>query len=343
MKEDSVVQFRRPGEARDELTELLRSGARRLLEQALAAELEEFLSTMGARRDEQGRAAVVRNGYQPEREILSGIGPVRVKMPKVRSRDEEPAVFRSKIVPRYVRRARALDVALPWLYLYGISSGNMAEALRALVGTPAKNLSATVIGRLKRVWYEEYESWRTQRLDRDRWVYVWADGIYSGLRADDERLCVLVLIGVNERGQKSFLAIEDGVRESTQSWREVLLKLKARGLTEPPLLATGDGALGFWAALEELYPRTAHQRCWVHSVPRRAQTRRVKCLFPDRTSKSGSLGQRVAARAAALKHVRHCVASTHAGPANKPAGRSESERADLAPSCNSGSYSWESQ
>lgn len=285
MKQDSVVQFRRPGDVRDDLTELLRSGARRLLEEALAAELEEFLSTLASRRDGQGRAGVVRNGYQPEREVLTGIGPVAVKLPKVRSRDGEPAVFRSKIVPPYVRRARSVDAALPWLYLHGISTGDMAEALRALVGAEAMNLSSAVVSRLKRVWYDEYESWRARELDRDRWVYLWADGIYSGLRAEDERLCVLVVVGVNERGQKAFLAIEDGVRESTQSWREVLLSLKRRGLTESPLLGIGDGALGFWAALEELYPKTRHQRCWVHKsanvlnyAPKSVQPRMKKAL-----------------------------------------------------------------
>lgn len=264
MAKDSVIAFRRPGALQDELTGLLRSGARRLLEEALAAELEEFLGAMASRRTGQGRPGVVRNGYLPEREILTGIGPVEVSVPKVRSRDGERALFRSQIVPRYVRRARSVDAALPWLYLHGISTGDMAEALGVLVGPSAQNLSAPVVSRLKRVWYEEYAHWREQKLDRDRWVYLWADGIYSGLRAEDERLCVLVVVGVNERGYKHLLAIEDGVRESTQSWREVLLGLKARGLTEAPKLAVGDGALGFWAALDEIYPQTRPQRCWCH-------------------------------------------------------------------------------
>jgi putative transposase len=265
MRQDSVVRLRQPGAVQDELTQMLRSGARRLLEEALAGELEEFLHSMVSRRDAYGRAAVVRNGYQPERQIVTGIGPVPVHMPKLRSRDTEPVAFRSRLVPRYVRRARSVDVALPWLYLHGISTGNMAGAVQALLGTEA-NLSAPVVSRLKRVWSEEYEQWRKRRLDRDRWVYVWADGIYSGLRGEDGKLCVLVVVGVNERGQKSFLAIEDGVRESTQSWREVLLALKARGLSAPPKLAVGDGALGFWAALDEIYPATQQQRCWVHKT-----------------------------------------------------------------------------
>jgi putative transposase len=263
-KDSRVVAFRRPGALQDEITEVLRSGARRLIEEALAGELEEYLSTMASRRTEQDRPAVVRNGYLPERQVLTGIGPVAVSVPKVRSRDGEQALFRSQLVPRYVRRARSVDAALPWLYLQGISTGKMAEALGVLVGPGAGNMSAPVVSRLKAVWYEEYERWRQQKLDGDRWVYLWADGIYSGLRAEDERLCVLVVVGVNESGIKQVLAIEDGVRESTQSWREVLLGLKARGLCEPPKLAVGDGALGFWAALKEVYPQTRGQRCWCH-------------------------------------------------------------------------------
>jgi putative transposase len=266
MNEDTVVRLAKPGSVSDELTELLRNGAVRLIEQAVAAEFDEFLVRYAERRDERGRRAVVRNGYQPERAVLTGIGPVTVKVPKVRSRGEGPAVFRSHLVPPYVRRARSIEAALPWLYLHGISTGNMAAALEVLVGPNVRGLSAPVVSRLKRVWAGEYEAWRKRRLDQDRWVYLWADGIYSGLRADDKRLCALVVIGVNERGQKRFLAIEDGVRESTQSWREVLLDLKARGFTVPAKLAVGDGALGFWAALEEIYPETVHQRCWVHKT-----------------------------------------------------------------------------
>jgi len=165
-----------------------------------------------------------------------------------------------------VRRARQLDVAIPWLYLKGISSGQMLEALEVLVGPEAKGLSSGVVSRLKRQWETEYREWCQRDLSQDRWVYLWADGIYSGLRAEGERLCVLVIVGVNEQGEKHFLAIEEGVRESKQSWREVLLDLKRRGLEQAPKLAIGDGALGFWAALEEVYPETRHQRCWVHKT-----------------------------------------------------------------------------
>jgi putative transposase len=267
MTEDTVVRLAKPGSGiSDALTELLRNGAVRLIEQAVAAELDEFLERYCERQDARGRRAVVKNGYQPERGIVTGIGLVPVKVPKVRSRDEEPAVFRSELVPPYVRRARSIDAALPWLYLHGISTGDMAEALELLVGESVRGLSAPVVSRLKRVWSGEYAAWRKRNLADDRWVYLWADGIYSGLRADDQRLCALVVIGANERGQKRFLAIEDGIRESTQSWREVLLDLKERGLKLPAKLAVGDGALGFWAALEEIYPETAQQRCWVHKT-----------------------------------------------------------------------------
>jgi putative transposase len=237
-----------------------------LIAEAVHSELEEFLAGFAGQHDELGRAGVVRNGYQPERSILTGLGPIAVRIPKVRSRGEQPAVFRSTLVPPYVRRARAMEAALPWLYLHGVSTGDMREALAALVGPEAGGLSAPVVSRLKAQWTQEYEAWCRSSLGTERWVYLWADGIYSGLRAEDERLCALVVIGVNERGEKHFLEIEDGVRESKQSWRELLLNLKRRGLTVPAKLAVGDGALGFWAALEELYPETRWQRCWVHKM-----------------------------------------------------------------------------
>lgn len=265
MSKNSVVEFARRDEARDPLTELLRSGARELLQQAVEAELASFMDEFRERRLDDGRATVVRNGYLPERDIQTGIGPVTVKVPKVRSKDGKPVTFRSALVPPYVRKTRTLEAALPWLYLKGVSTGEMEEALSVLVGPEAKGLSASTVSRLKAQWKTEYEAWRTRRLDKDRWVYLWADGIYSGLRAEDARLCALVVIGVNERGEKHFLAIEDGERESTLSWREVLCGLKARGLN-PPELAIGDGAMGFWAALEEVYPITRQQRCWVHKT-----------------------------------------------------------------------------
>jgi transposase-like protein len=234
--------------------------------QAVEAEFADFLTRVSGERLADGRAAVVRNGFQPEREILTGLGSVSVRVPKARSRVEAPAVFRSALVPPYVRRAKSVEAVLPWLYLHGISTGNMQEALAALLGPEAAGLSASAVARLKGCWTEEYRLWRRSKLGKDRWVYLWVDGIYSGLRAEDQRLCALVVVGVNERGQKKLLAIEDGVRESKQSWREVLLELKGRGLTIPPRLAVGDGALGFWAAVREIYPETRPQRCWVHKT-----------------------------------------------------------------------------
>lgn len=249
----------------DSLTELLRKGARDLIEQAVEVELNEFLEQFCGRSLPDGRAAVVRNGYLPEREIQTGIGPVSVKIPKVRAKDGAPVTFRSALVPPYVRKTGTLDAALPWLYLKGISSGEMGNALEVLVGPEAKGLSASTVSRLKQRWREDYKAWSRKSWENDQWVYVWADVIYSGLRAENAKLCALVLIGVNERGEKRFLAIEDGVRESTQSWREVLLGLKARGMNAPKL-AVGDGAMGFWAALDEVYPKTRHQRCWMHKT-----------------------------------------------------------------------------
>ena len=233
MIESNVIALAGRETGRDELTDLLRNGARTLIAQALEAEVKALLERFKDDQDEHGRARVVRNGHHPEREIQTGIGPVTVKVPKVRSRSGEPVAFRSALVPPYVRKTRSLEAALPWLYLKGISTGEMQTALEALVGLEAKGLSASTVSRLKQRWAAEYDAWRQRRWDKDRWVYVWADGIYSGLRADDQRLCALVVIGVNERGEKHFLAIEDGVRESTQSWREVLLGLKHRGLKAP--------------------------------------------------------------------------------------------------------------
>jgi putative transposase len=266
MKKDTVVELHRPASGQDLLSTMLREGAQRLVAQAVQAEFDDFLARVAGGRLEDGRAVVVRNGFQPEREILTGLGSVSVRIPKARSRSEEPTVFRSALVPPYVRRARSVEAVLPWLYLHGVSTGNMQAALAALLGADAAGLSASAVARLKGCWTEEYRLWRRAKLDKDRWVYLWVDGIYSGLRAEDQRLCALVVVGVNERGQKKLLAIEDGVRESKQSWREVLLELKGRGLTIPPRLAVGDGALGFWAAVREIYPDTRPQRCWVHKT-----------------------------------------------------------------------------
>jgi transposase-like protein len=263
MSENNIIDLAAQSADFDPLNDLLQAGARQLIAQAVEAELDELLLQHSARRTADGKAGVVRNGYHPERKLQTGIGPVSIKIPKVRAQSGAPVTFRSALVPPYVRKTKSLEAALPWLYLKGVSSGEMDAALKVLVGPQALGLSASTLSRLKQVWADEYHNWRKERLDKDKWVYVWADGIYSGLRGADEKLCALVIIGVNERGEKQFLAIEDGVRESTQSWREVLLQLKSRGMNEPKL-AIGDGAMGFWAALEEVFPGSRQQRCWMH-------------------------------------------------------------------------------
>jgi len=265
MKKGNVFEKEGQEGVIDPLTELLRDGARQLIHRAVDAELQELLSEYSGHKTEDGRAGVVKNGYHPEREIQTGVGPVTVKIPKVRSRTGEPVTFHSALVPPYVRKTKTLEAALPWLYLKGISTGEMKDALKVLIGPKAAGLSASVVSRLKQEWAKEYMKWSEEALDKDRWVYVWADGVYSGVRADRAKLCALVVIGVNERGKKRFLVIEDGVRESTQSWREALLKLKSRGMNMPEL-AIGDGAMGFWAALEEVYPESRQQRCWMHKT-----------------------------------------------------------------------------
>lgn len=265
MNKSTVIALEDRAESLDPLTELLRAGARQLIEQAVETELQELLAAHAGRLLADGRAGVVRNGYLPEWEIQTGLGPITVRIPKVRVKTGEPVTFRSALVPPYVRKTRSLEAALPWLYLKGVSSGEMEAALEVLVGPEAKGLSASTVSRLKHSWAQEYQEWQKSRLDKERWVYVWADGVYSGLRAEQTKLCALVVIGVNACGEKRFLAIEDGARESTQSWREVLLKLKARGMNVPRL-AIGDGAMGFWAALEEVYGDTRQQRCWMHKT-----------------------------------------------------------------------------
>ena len=265
MEMSNIVDFSSRDEISDALTDLLRTGAQQLIASAVEAELEGYLEQFAALRTMEGHAEVVRNGHHPARPIQTGIGPVSVRIPKVRSKEGKPVTFRSALVPPYVRKTRTLEATLPWLYLKGISTGEMGAALKVLLGPDAKGLSANTISRLKQDWAKEYEGWRNTQLDKEPIVYIWADGIYSGLRGEDEKLCALVIVGVNARGQKQFLAIEDGVRESTQSWREVLLSLKSRGMNAPKL-AIGDGAMGFWAALDEVFPTSSQQRCWQHKT-----------------------------------------------------------------------------
>ena len=266
MKNDNAGTWGQPGGMGDALTELLRHGARGLIEQAVETELLVLLEQYANVTDLAGRQAVVRNGYLPEREILTGLGPVAVRMPKVRDRSQNGIKFNSAIVPPYVRKAQRVEAALPWLYLRGISTGDMQEALSVLLGAAAKGLSPAVVSRLKAEWAEEYAAWNRRDLSGEHYVYVWADGIYSTLRGEDDRLCLLVLIGVNEQGEKRLLALSDGYRESKASWLNVRHDLQARGLNTAPALAIGDGALGFWAAQDEAWPETRSQRCWVHKT-----------------------------------------------------------------------------
>ena len=267
MSKNKVVELKKQAQIeKDSLTDLLLTGAKQLLFAAVGAELDDLLFEFKELKSEDGRQAVVRNGYLPEREILTGIGPVEVKVPKVRDRSKSGIKFNSKLLPPYLRRSKSLEETLPWLYLKGISTGDFSEALQSLVGEGTKGLSASVISRLNSKWETEHEDWAKRDLSKKRYVYFWADGIYFNVRMEESRQCILVIIGVTEYGKKEFVAIEDGYRESEQSWREVLLGLKNRGLEIGPSLAVGDGALGFWGALTKIYPETHHQRCWVHKT-----------------------------------------------------------------------------
>ena len=246
------------------LQERLKKGAQQLLAQAIEAELAILL---GKYENEtiNGLKRVVRNGYQPERNIQTGLGDIEVKVPKVRDRKNEGIKFNSSLVPPYLKRTKNIEELIPWLYLRGISTGDMQPALVSLLGDDAKGLSANTVSRLKSSWEEEYKQWSTRSLDKRRYVYIWADGIYSKVRMDD-KLCLLVIMGVDDTGRKELLAVVDGVRESEMSWTEVLNQLQSQGLTLPPKLAIGDGALGFWNAITKVWPTTQHQRCWVHKT-----------------------------------------------------------------------------
>jgi len=266
MRNDNAGWMGSPRVIEDPLTELLRQGAHDLIQKAVEVELHGLLAEYGNITDLSGRQAVVRNGYLPEREILTGLGAVTVRVPKVRDRSGSGIKFNSALAPPYVRKAQRVEAALPWLYPRGISTGDMQEALSVLLGPAAKGLSPAVVSRLKAQWTQDYQTWSQCDLSAERYVYVWADGIYSTLRGEEERRCLLVLIGVNERGEKRLLALSDGYRESKASWLSVLQDLQARGLKTPPALAIGDGALGFWAAVDEAWPETRGQRCWVHKT-----------------------------------------------------------------------------
>jgi len=266
----NVVHLRQPEELEDPLTDILRSGARRLLAQAVELEAETFLAGMQALKLPDGRDRLVRHGYGPERMIQTGIGPVAVSRVKIRDRgaasDDDRVRFSSSILPKWARRTRSLDALLPILYLRGVSTGDFQEALAALLGRDAPNLSPSVIARLSAEWQAEYERWQGRDLSARRYLYVWADGVYLQARMEEHAECMLVIIGATPEGAKELVGFQVGVRESAQSWRELLIEVKRRGLTIAPEIAVGDGALGFWKALEEIYPGTRHQRCWVHKT-----------------------------------------------------------------------------
>jgi putative transposase len=256
---------------KDTLTEVLRQGARKMLAEAIEAEVADYLQYREHLLDEVGHRVVVRNGHLPERQLQTPLGEIPVHQPRVRDRRPaaERETFRSSILPPYLRKTRALEELLPWLYLKGVSTGDFSEALAALLGPEAPGLSATTMTRLKSCWEEEYKAWQGRSLAARRYVYLWADGVYFNVRLEspgNARQCILVLMGATAEGKKELLAVADGYRESEQSWLELLLDLRARGLLDDPELATGDGALGFWKALPKVYPKTRRQRCWVHKT-----------------------------------------------------------------------------
>ena len=266
MSDDTVLKLSQPSTFSDPLTEVLRSGARSLLARAVEAEVAAFLDGHSEARTEEGRRRLVRHGHLPEREIMTGIGPVAVRAPRVRDRTGQGAErirFSSALLPPYARRSKSLEVLIPVLYLKGISTGDFAEALAALLGPDAGGLSASTVARLTEVWADEHAHWLKRDLSARHYVYFWADGIHVQARLEDDAQCLLVIIGATPEGKKELVGLIDGVRESAQSWRELLLDLKRRGLAVAPELAIADGALGFWKAIEEVWPRTRSQRCWV--------------------------------------------------------------------------------
>ena len=271
MPNDNVTKLIQPGAFEDLLTDVLRNGARALLAQAVEAEVAEFLGKHADLKTGDGRQRVVRHGHLPERDVMTGIGPVAVSQPRIRDRgasadDAGRIRFTPTILPPYARRSRSLEVLIPILYLKGISTGDFEEALAALLGKDAPGLSARTISRLKEVWTDEHLCWTQRDLSARRYVYVWADGIYLQARLEDEKQCILVLIGATPEGKKELIGFTDGARESAQDWRELLLDLKRRGLSISPKLAVADGGLGFWKALGEIWPMCVGQRCWVHKT-----------------------------------------------------------------------------
>jgi putative transposase len=269
-RDTTVVPFRQPDAIDDPLTEIAREGARRMLAQVLMVEADAFVAQWKDLKLPDGRDRVVRHGHGPQRSIQTGIGPVEVRRAKVRDRAEVEADqkirFTSSILPKWARRTKSLDALLPILYLRGVSTGDFQEALAALLGKDAPNLSPAVISRLTAEWQADYDAWQKRDLSARRYVYIWADGVYLQARMENNAECMLVLIGATPEGKKELVGFQTGARESAQSWRELLIDIKRRGLEIAPDLAVGDGALGFWNAIDEVFPATRHQRCWVHKT-----------------------------------------------------------------------------
>jgi transposase-like protein len=270
MPKDNVIELKKPERFIDDpITEVLRTGAKKLLAEALEVEIEDYISQYKDLKNNQNRRRVVRNGYLPEREIQTGIGSVSVKVPRARdlqpNQEPGPIRFSSSLLPRYMRKTKSMEELIPWLYLKGISTNDFTDALAALVGKDSPGLSASTISRLKSIWQDDLEQWQKRDLSHKRYAYIWADGIYCNVRME-ERQCLLVIIGATEGGKKELLALDSGFRESELSWSEILIDLKHRGLKKAPKLAIGDGSLGFWKALVKVYEDTRRQRCWVHKT-----------------------------------------------------------------------------
>jgi putative transposase len=270
--DSEVLAFRQQFDDKSPLDELVREGARRMIQAAIDAEVDGFIERHSVRVDELGRRLVVKNGSLPPREILTGAGPVKIKQGRVRDKSKDPdrrVDFTPSVLPAYLRRTDKIEELIPWPYLKGVSTGDFAEALQSLLGENAKGLSANVVVRLKEQWGGEYDEWNRRDLSDKKYVYIWADGIHAKVRLEDDankKQCILVVMGATADGKKELISVDDGYRESEQSWSEVLLSLKQRGLSESPKIAVGDGALGFWAALRKVFPDTVEQRCWVHKT-----------------------------------------------------------------------------
>ena len=271
MKNDTTTPLQNPeGSTKDVLTEILREGAREMLGNAIEVEVADYIAAHAHERDADGHRLVVRNGHASERELQTGLGALTVKQPRVNDKRVDDAGnrfrFTSQILPPYLRKTKSIEALIPWLYLRGISTGDFSQALTALLGPDAPGLSASTVVRLKQVWQQDHEAWSKRSLADKRYVYWWVDGIYFNIRLEEDRQCILVVMGATESGKKELIAIEDGFRENEQSWTELLLDLKARGLETGPQLAVGDGALGFWKAMRKVYGESREQRCWVHKT-----------------------------------------------------------------------------